>query len=486
MRRRTLILLQVVTLLTIFALHLWQNSSKFLNFSFDLDEIFAIQYAKNINGLKLWEYINADLGNPPLFFFLLKPWLSIAQAEVWLRLLPLLFYCASLVVLHKVLQSLRLSRMSSFILFIILLGVGAYAYLSLYLRGYSFLLFMALLSIYLTLKVIEQAKWRNLLGLTLVTTIGLHAHYLYWIFAVFWFAACLMVLLGKKQHSLSGKYILYSTLCSAALSLPLIWNMIKRELLAVGEQYYWWQLQKEPLTANELWEMIFKVNLGQLFGQVPWLSYVLWLLLCLLILFAIKKVSAVQQKIMLLFTILFWPTYLLTPLGHYLDTQKYIALFIFLFLIALFIAVSSLINALGLTKFLQRPVPLLSITTLAIIWSFLPLPAKHQVEGGDDWKTVVPLVENHYRQYGLVTDCLLTAGFDFYGKETIKLFGSLSLMSANDCNLPLISENSEQFDRILLINSEETEIELGIESSYQLVSSSAEYAPIFLTFYEKK
>lgn len=111
---------------------------------------------------------------------------------------------------------------------------------------------------------------------------------------------------------------------------------------------------------------------------------------------------------------------------------------------------------------------------------------KHRVDGGDDWKTITAVVENEYPSYALVTDCVQTDGFNFYGENKHVLYGSSAHLSNNFCNLPDIKDYKEQLSHIVVVGDIQDPAALGISDTHQLTEVIEEYQPITLTIYEKR
>ena len=458
----------------------------FGNFSLDLEEIFTLNYAKDISSLHYINYLNGDYGNPPLFFFLLKPWAAISESEIWLRLLPFIFYCLSVLVLKKLLTQLSNSSRVQTISMLLFLGVGAYLYLRFNLRAYSLLLLVSLLTIHLTFNILkEKTHYKNSLLLIATMTIGINSHYIYWLFLGFWFSSTFILSIKNKINFKIIKQFFLSIITSLLINAPLFVNLIKRELLEKNEySYYWWQLERSRIKWIEIWEIILKLSANQ-GSQIlnEKLGYLAWIAVFILLIATIKKASNLNVKLLLFFLNFFWIAYLLTPISAYLSIQKYIALFIALSTISIPIIIKQWQKIKIKYDFLY----ILSLSVL-IIWSLLPPPFKHRVNFGDDWKSVIKLVEQEKSPYALVVDCFDLIAFQHYAKkETLEIiYGSKQLPAKNDCDLELIDSKKLEYEKIILIKSHRP-ISIGIEANHKITKiETKQYWPISITVYEKK
>lgn len=457
----------------------------FGNFSLDLEEIFALTYAKDINSLNYIEYLNGDLGNPPLFFFLLKPWAMISESEAWLRLLPFVFYSASILVLKKILPKLSNSTQIKTMVIVAFLGVGAYLYIRFNLRAYSLLLLTSLLTIYFTFKILsENSNRKDSLILILIMTIGINSHYIYWLFSGFWFSSLLAISLKNKINFRIIKQFIFSIIVSLIINVPLFANIIKRELLEKSEySYYWWQLERSKIKWSEIWEIIFKFSTNtknEILNES--IGYLSWFGLFILLSATIKKTKNLKVKLLLFFLNLFWITYLITPISSYLSIQKYIALFIAL----LTASIPIIIEQWEKIKIKNNLFYVFCLSTLAV-WSLSPLPFKHKVNFGDDWKSVIKLIEQNNESHALVVDCFDLIAFKHYAKkETLeKIYGDKHLPAKNDCDLELINSSGFKYEKIFLVKSQQP-VQINVGDNYEITKiETKQYWPISITTYEK-
>jgi hypothetical protein len=455
---------------------------RFGNFSLDLDEIFTVDYAQSINSLNYWEYFDWDLGNPPLFFFLLNMWTKVSLIEPWLRLLPWLFWTASLYYTNKLLRLIKVSPQIRSLSLVLIMGIGAYEYLSVYVRAYSLLLLLAVVSMYLSAKLTQDsAKKIDYTMLVAVVVAGFYTHYVYWAFAAFWVIIYLIV--SIKSKPLSSLYKTISAFVLGGLfSMQIIMHVIARELLSDGEKYDWWQIEglHRPLSSTwlELLKFphhVFSEKINETLGILFWVSFLALAKLSL------KNISSNAQKVIISFSMIFWPIYIMTPLKDYFSPHKYIALFMFIFTISM----ACILENKPFVKMIMKHNKILVVCTLLFaVWAILP--SSHLIQGGDDWKLVISKLEKEYRNnnFKLVVDCIEAPAFYRYLKEDIILYGSSELPSRNDCELEPIEKNLENFENIKIVTSWQIP-PLSIQKTYHLANFSEEHWPIVIATYQK-
>jgi len=450
----------------------------FGNFSLDLDEIFTIRYAQEINSVKFWEYFDRDLGNPPLFFFLLSQWIKISLAEPWLRLLPFLFWALSIFYSNKLMTSIKISPAIRSIALMMMMGVGAYSYLSVYVRAYSLLLLISILTIYFTTQLIQNGfKMAGFTKLVFTIVAGFYTHYVYWVFLAFWGLVSLASVIKNGQVK-SIFPIIAAVVSSVLLSIQIIWHLLSREMLSEG-RYYWWQIEGEHNPLSNLWALILKIDhhsltvtTNEIFGLIFWTTFMI------IAYWGYKKSSSHGHTSLIAFSMVFWPVYMTTPLKEYLSQHKYTALFMYIFFISLACIWENQQQI--KTKLKNNPI-FFFIALTTIVWLIEPSP--HKVQGGDDWKTMTSLAQGEYSNYAIITNCLEKDGFDYYSNYKLIVYQSRSL-EWSDCEMPSIDEYKEKFDQILVVSDVKTPIG-EIAATHTLVNTDDSYHPIFLSFYQR-
>src|SRR5215218_3548756 len=127
------------------AARLWRLTDSCLWF----DEFFSVHAAEYDWGSLFW-FVAQDLIHPPLFYSLLKIWITFGgESILWLRLLPVLFACLALVPFFLLCRELK-QEFWTIALALFLLSVnGTFIKYAQLVRMYSLLMFVSLVSIWL-------------------------------------------------------------------------------------------------------------------------------------------------------------------------------------------------------------------------------------------------------------------------------------------------------------------------------------------------
>lgn len=159
------------------------------------DEIFSVAAARQGWG-GLFREVISDAVHPPLFYMLLKIWISIGgQSVVWLHLLPTITAVATIVPFFLLARELRV-RAASFNLALLFMAVNGYLiFYSLELRMYSLTLLLTICSLWLFVRYFnsEDQSRKTLLALFAVNLLLVYSHYYGWLvvgieflFLLFW------------------------------------------------------------------------------------------------------------------------------------------------------------------------------------------------------------------------------------------------------------------------------------------------------------
>jgi hypothetical protein len=148
------------------------------------DEVFSFSLSQG-SWITLVKRAGLDMAHPPLFYFLLKPWLYVAGSSMsGLRILPVMFSIATVVPLIELGRKLRF-QMPIIILTLTLMAVNSYLILyGYYLRSYSLLLFLSLTSQALFVRfLLSRAtnQRKSLVMLTVVNVLFVYTHYFAWL-----------------------------------------------------------------------------------------------------------------------------------------------------------------------------------------------------------------------------------------------------------------------------------------------------------------
>ncbi len=143
------------------------------------DEIFSVHAAEHS-----WEtiisFVAKDLIHPPLFYVLLKLWMSlVGESLFWLRALPVLFSILALFPLWMLCRELKLKPHAAIVAISLFAVNGSLIKYAQEVRMYSLLLFLSLFSIWLFSRFYFRGK--NFWLLTVVNILLVYTHYFGWL-----------------------------------------------------------------------------------------------------------------------------------------------------------------------------------------------------------------------------------------------------------------------------------------------------------------
>ena len=130
----------------------------------------------------LW-FVAQDLIHPPLFYVLLKCWISVGGETVfWLRCFPVLFSILALFAFYQFCKQLKLSYPAITIAFAFFAANGALIKYAQEVRMYSLMMFLAILSMWLFTRFLHLGK--NIWLLTICNILLVYTHYFGWFVVV--------------------------------------------------------------------------------------------------------------------------------------------------------------------------------------------------------------------------------------------------------------------------------------------------------------
>lgn len=142
------------------------------------DEIFGVHAAQH-SWNTILSFVAQDLIHPPLFYILLKLWITVGGESVyWLRMFPVIFACLSIVPFMFLCKELRIGRTATAIAFFLVAINGSLIKYAQEVRMYSLLQFLSLVSIWLFVRYFRKGK--NLVPLIIVNILLVHSHYFGW------------------------------------------------------------------------------------------------------------------------------------------------------------------------------------------------------------------------------------------------------------------------------------------------------------------
>lgn len=170
---------EILAIIFVIAIYLFARFSGLTESCLWFDEIFSVHAATH-QWRELVSFVAADLIHPPLFYILLKLWISIGgESVVWLRSLPVLISCLALIPFLLLLGELKVDRLARLVALLFFAVNGSLIKYSQEVRMYSLLMFLGLLSIWLTVRYAKNGKGK--LPLLLVNLLLVYSHYFGWL-----------------------------------------------------------------------------------------------------------------------------------------------------------------------------------------------------------------------------------------------------------------------------------------------------------------
>lgn len=156
-------------------LRLWGLTDSCLWF----DEIFGVHAAEHDWGGMI-RFVAQDLIHPPLFYALLKLWISVGgDSLMWLRLFPVVFAVLAIFPFLQICRELRLGWKSMALALLLFSANGALIKYAQEVRMYSLLLFLSLMSIWLFSRFFIKGK--GFVALVFVNILLVYTHYFGWL-----------------------------------------------------------------------------------------------------------------------------------------------------------------------------------------------------------------------------------------------------------------------------------------------------------------
>ena len=142
------------------------------------DEIFSVHAAEH-GWQTILSFVALDLIHPPLFYVLLKLWISVGgESLVWLRILPVTLSCICIFPFLMIAKELRLSFWQRTVGLLIFAVNGSLVKYAQEVRMYSLLQLLSLISIWLFIRYFIRGK--SLSALIVVNLILVYSHYFGW------------------------------------------------------------------------------------------------------------------------------------------------------------------------------------------------------------------------------------------------------------------------------------------------------------------
>ncbi len=190
---------------------------KWADYSFWYDECQWLVFWEN----NLWSSIinSIYINKPPLFKFLLYGWASLAKNEFSLRLLPVFFSLASIILSYRV-GKLLCDKKTALVCCLLMLFSPFHIYYAQELTHYSLTLFLSLCSIYYFVILVQENKKTIWVKFFLFTSLAFYTNYMFiflWLVEnIYWLA-----ILGRNKRLLKSWLICQLLLLIAYLPLIL-------------------------------------------------------------------------------------------------------------------------------------------------------------------------------------------------------------------------------------------------------------------------
>jgi uncharacterized membrane protein len=223
-------------------IRLWHLTDSCLWF----DEIFSVHAATN-NFSNFFGFIAQDLIHPPLFYLLLKGWISIGgESLFWLRFFAVFCSIASIFPFILLCRELKFTSNQTFIAFFAFAINGSLIKYAQEVRMYSLLVLLSLCSIWFFVRWINLEK-ASFIVLLAVNLLLIHTHYFGWLIVVT--ELCLVIWRREKIRQFA-----LQTVILLMLFLPWAYLVFNA-----------WR-ENQGLTQNIGWQM--KPDLWQFFSAI--------------------------------------------------------------------------------------------------------------------------------------------------------------------------------------------------------------------------
>jgi hypothetical protein len=139
-------------------------------------------------------YMIEDIVHPPLLYILLRIWLVIGgDSLLWLKLLPLLFSIATVVVFLLLCHELNLHIGEISLAFVLISFNGFLAHYAQELRSYIVFWFFSVLSLWMFVRILKGSQKRDLLLFFIINLLMIYTHYYGWFLIGMQFLTVLLV-----------------------------------------------------------------------------------------------------------------------------------------------------------------------------------------------------------------------------------------------------------------------------------------------------
>ncbi len=178
-------------------LRLWRLTETCLWF----DEIFSVHAAEH-SWNSILNFVALDLIHPPLFYVLLKFWISVGgESLLWLRMLPVVFSIFAIFPFIALCRELKLNFWTQALALFLLAVNGSLIKYAQEVRMYSLLMCLSLFSMWLFVRYFYRGK--NFTALVVVNILLVYTHYFGWLVIVSEIVAVLLLNRARLRQVLS-------------------------------------------------------------------------------------------------------------------------------------------------------------------------------------------------------------------------------------------------------------------------------------------
>lgn len=441
----------------------FQTISLYKSAGYDLDEIFSYDLAQSLDLTKPLGLIDRDLGNPPLFFILLKPWVSFFTIEWSARLISFIFFSFVFLFFLKILNQLKLPNWLKLVGALLFMGVYYQSPIINYLRPYTLFSLLTLVTVYLTFSI-KSTNWQQSLLLIFSVIAGFLTHYIYWFFYLFWFLSNLFY---EKKFSFRIK-----SLCLGFIAVsPVILHLLIREIFTPPDYNFIYQVA-HPWPGFSGW-LFHLTKFSILLNWPSWIAIVLWLIFLIYLFSRVAFSKSVQdeQKVLSFFVVMSWSIYLFSSLHNYLSNEKYLNFMVPFIIISFVLLLQPLEKK--ISGFHQ-----ITIVFLLLIWSFSINSASfyNTIPMNSNWKDAVTEVSSA-KDFLIVSDCVNLPGLNYYLPKENEIFA----FSQNNCGLSILPESTQ---RVIYIAEFELDQKSYLEGYH--LDKLSEHGYVKVGYLEKK
>ncbi len=190
------------------------------------DEVFSIHAALHPWN-ELFSFVALDLIHPPLFYVLLKGWISIGgDGLIWTRTFPVVWSIFAIAPFLFICRELKLPTSATLMAFLLFAVNGPLIKYAQEVRMYSLLLFVSLCSVWLFSRYFFRGK--SLVALIIVNVVMVYVHYYGWLVIG---AEVFAVLLFQR---IKIRAMLLMAAVSAAAFAPWLYAVVKASQASTG------------------------------------------------------------------------------------------------------------------------------------------------------------------------------------------------------------------------------------------------------------